>query len=256
VSGIYINPTELAIFFSVLLRLSVIFFMLPMFVTSGLPDNIKVLTILALSLMLLPFIRESVQPLPLDPAPLSVVIVGEVIFAVIFSLAMAFIIAAFQLAGELVSFEMGFGFSQVADPQSGAEFSVISVWAQLVALMIFFAMNGHMIILKLIVESFKTVPIGSFSLDSALFSKVIILSGLLFVLALKLAAPVMSVLILVQLGLGLMSKFAPQVNILATSWPLTIGIGILFLGITSVVWADVAGKSFAELFHFLQNLSR
>jgi len=256
VPGIYINTTELAIFFSVLLRLSVIFFMLPIFVTGGFPNNIKVLTILAMSLMLLPFIRESVQPLPLDPAPLTVVIAGEVIFAVIYSLAMAIIIAAFQLAGELVSFEMGFGFSQVADPQSGAEFSVISVWAQLVAMMIFFTMNGHQIVLKLIVESFKTVPVGSFTLDAALFTKVVLMSGLLFVLALKLAAPVMAVLILVQLGLGLMSKFAPQVNILATSWPITIGLGILFLGITSVVWADMAGRSFADLFHFLGNLSR
>lgn len=255
-ASIYINTTELAIFFSILLRLGIIFFMLPIFAAGGFPNNIKVLTILALSLMLLPLIRQTVQPLPLEPAPLSAVIVGEVIFGLIFSLSMTFIISAFQLAGELISFEMGFGFSQVADPQSGAQFSILSVWAQIVAMMIFFAMNGHQIVLKLIVESFRTVPVGSFALDSTMFGKVILLSGLLFVLALKLAAPVMVVLILVQLGLGLMSKFAPQVNILATSWPITIGIGILFLGITATVWADMAGKSFVDLFHYLGNLSR
>ncbi|MFZ2445918.1 MAG: flagellar biosynthetic protein FliR [Syntrophobacteraceae bacterium] len=254
--GINVDMAEVAIFLSILLRLSIIFFMLPVFGAAGVPSNVKVCTVAALSLMLLPLIRQSVQPLPLEAMQLTTIVVGEIVFGMVFALSMLFVLAAFEFAGELISFEMGFGFSQVADPQTGAQFTILSVWAQLLALMVFFALNGHHIVLKLIIESFKSVPVGSFTLDSALFGKVIMLSGILFVLAIKLAAPVMTVLILAQLGMGLISKFAPQINILATSWPLTIGLGILFLGLTVVVWGEMASKSFAELFHFLGNLSK
>ena len=111
-------------------------------------------------------------------------------------------------------------------------------------------------ILKILVESFKTVPIGSFALDSGLFSKLLLLSGMLFILAMKLAAPVLAVLILTQIGLGLMSKFAPQINILATSFPLTITLGMFFLGLTMVFWGEMGAGSFSHLFHFLANFSR
>ncbi len=256
VISLNINLNEIAIFFSILLRVGIILFMLPIFSAGGIPNNIKALAVISLSLMLLPFIRQTVQPLPFAPCPLLVVVVGEVIFGIIFSLSMLIVIGAFQFAGELVSFQMGFGFAQVADPQTGAEDTILSVWAQLLALMVFFALNGHHIALRLIIESFRTVPIGGFVLDSALFGKIIIFSGLLFVLAVKLAAPIIVVLILTQLGLGLISKFAPQINILATSFPLTIALGVLFLGITVITWGDMASRSFADLFHFLGNLSK
>lgn len=178
------------------------------------------------------------------------------IFGIVFSLSMLLVIGAFAFAGELISFEMGLGFAQVADPQTGAESTILSVFAQLLAFMIFFSLNAHHFLLKLIVESFQTIPVGTFEIDTALFEKITILSGQLFVLAIKLAAPVISVLLLTQLAMGLMSKFAPQINILTTSFPLTIGIGLILLSFTVVIWKDMAGRFFVDLFHFLGNLPR
>ncbi|MHC1725540.1 MAG: flagellar biosynthetic protein FliR [Syntrophobacteraceae bacterium] len=246
--SIDVNIAEMAVLLSILLRVSIILFMLPMFSASSIPNPVKVCAVLAFSLMLFPIISRHVNPLPLkDLSSLAVVIAGEVVYGILFALSMLLVISAFQLAGELIAFEMGFGFSQTADPQTGARFTVLGVWAQLLAVMIFFVLNGHHIVLRLIVESFRTIPVGSFALDPSLFGKIILLAGLLFVLAMKLAAPVMAVLILTQIALGLMSKFAPQINILATSFPITITLGILFLGLTVAVWGELAHKSFAEL---------
>jgi flagellar biosynthesis protein FliR len=251
-----VNIPELAILLSILLRISIILFMLPIFSTAGVPSTLKALIVISFSVMLFPVIKQNINPLPLELVSLIPVIIGELIYGILFSLSMLLIISAFQLAGELIGFEMGFGFSQTADPQTGAKFTVLSVWAQLLATMIFLSMNGHHIILKILVESFKTIPVGSFALDSALFAKMLLLSGTLFVLAVKLAAPVLAVLILTQIGLGLMSKFAPQVNILATSFPLTITMGVLFLGITLIFWGETGAHSFTRLFYFLQNFSK
>jgi flagellar biosynthesis protein FliR len=251
-----VNVSELTICLSIILRLSVILFMLPIFSAGQIPNNIKVCAILALSFMLFPFIRQNVQPMDLDAGSLFSIVVGELIFGIVFSLSMLIVISAFEFAGELISFEMGLGFAQVADPQTGAESTILSVFAQLLALMFFFSLNAHHVVLKLIIESFKTIPVGTFALDSALFGKVMVLSGLLFVFALKLAAPVISVLLLTQLAMGLMSKFAPQINILTTSFPLTISIGIILMNFTILIWKDMAGRFFVDLFHFLGNLAR
>ncbi len=251
-----VNVTEIAILLSIVLRLSIILFMLPIFSSAGVPAVLKALIVISFSIMLFPVIRQNIQPLPLEPAPLASVIVGELIYGILFALSMLLIISAFQLAGELIGFEMGFGFSQTADPQSGAKFTVLSVWTQLLAIMVFLSINGHHMVLKILVESFKTIPIGSFVLDSGLFSKMLLLSGMLFVLAMKLAAPVLAVLILTQIGLGLMSKFAPQINILATSFPLTITLGVFFFGLTLIFWGEMGVESFSRLFHFLGNFSK
>jgi flagellar biosynthetic protein FliR len=251
-----VNINELAILLSILLRISIILFMLPIFSTAGVPTAVKALIVLSFSIMLFPVIRQNIKPLELDMASLASVIIGELIYGILFALSMLLIISAFQLAGELIGFEMGFGFSQTADPQTGAKFTVLSVLTQLIATMIFLSINGHHIILKILVDSFKTIPVGSFALDSGMFTKMLLLSGMLFILAVKLAAPVLAVLILTQIGLGLMSKFAPQVNILATSFPLTITLGVLFLGLTLVFWGEMGVQSFTRLFHFLENFSK
>jgi len=251
-----INISELAILLSILLRISIILFMLPIFNSAGVPSTIKALIVISFSVMLFPVIRQNIKPVPLELASLASVVIGELIYGILFALSMLLVISAFQLAGELIGFEMGFGFAQTADPQTGARFTVLSVWSQLLATMIFLSINGHHIILKILVDSFKTIPIGSFALDSGMFAKMLLLSGMLFILAVKLAAPVLAVLILTQIGLGLMSKFAPQINILATSFPLTITLGVFFLGLTLIFWGEMGAQSFTRLFHFLENFSK
>ncbi|HIJ68128.1 MAG TPA: flagellar biosynthetic protein FliR [Deltaproteobacteria bacterium] len=251
-----VNISDLSILLSILLRISIILFMLPIFNSGGVPTAVKALIVISFSVMLFPVIKQNIKPVPLEPASLVSVIIGELIYGTLFALSMLLIISAFQLAGELIGFEMGFGFSQTADPLTGARFTVLSVWCQLLATMIFLSINGHRIILRTLIESFKTIPIGSFALDSGLFAKMLLLSGMLFILAVKLAAPILAVLILTQVGLGLMAKFAPQMNILATSFPLTITLGVFFLGLTLIFWGEMGVQSFTGLFHFLENFSK
>ncbi len=252
----HINITELAILLSILLRLSIILFMLPVLSSAGVPSSVKALIVLSLSIMLFPVVKQHIRPVPFDLAGLTSVIIGELIYGILFALSMLLIISAFHLAGELIGFEMGFGFSQTADPQTGARFTVLSVWTQLLATLIFLSIDGHHTVLKILVESFKTVPIGSFVFDSSRIGKVFLLSATLFTLAIKLASPVLAVLVLTQIGLGLMSKFAPQINILAMGFPMTIGLGMLFLGLTIMLWGEIGVDSFAGIFDCLGNLSK
>jgi flagellar biosynthetic protein FliR len=256
VFSLNINIAELAIFLSILLRLSIILFMLPIFSTPGVPSVVKALVVVAFSAMLFPAVRQNIQPIPLELAAFASVIIGEMVYGTFFAISMLVIFSAFELAGEVIGFEMGFGFAQAADPQTGSKFTVLAVLSQLLATLIFLSINGHHVVLRTLVESFKLVPVGSFVIDAALFAKMLLFSGTLFILAMKLAAPVVAVLILTQIGFGLMSKFAPQINILATSFPLTITLGMLFFGTILVFWGEVGIGAFTQFFHFIVNIAR
>ncbi|MCE5243889.1 MAG: flagellar biosynthetic protein FliR [Syntrophobacteraceae bacterium] len=250
--GIY----DFALFTAVFLRLSFIVFMLPVFSSPQIPNQLKACFTIAFTAMLYPYLRDIVNPLAFEPISLVTVIVGEMIFGLIFSISILIIFSAFQLAGDLVTSEMGFGFAQMADPQSGGSSMIFSVWFHLMAMLLFFTLNGHHIVLKIIVESFRSVPIGSFALDAEIFQKIIALSTRLFVIAIKISAPVLVVLLLTYVGMGLIAKFAPQINILTTSFPITIIVGLIFMSFSVLVWGNAMQDYYNQLYHFLQNLVR
>jgi flagellar biosynthetic protein FliR len=155
------------------------------------------------------------------------------------------------LAGELISFQMGFGFAQSVDPQSGGSMMVLSRWYQIMATFIFFSLNGHHVLLSGIVESFRNIPMGGFSVSGTSFQHVLMLSREILVIGIKLSAPITVAILLSQLALGLASKYAPQINILATSFPVTILLGFMFMGITASLWAEVMGGYLGYLFRIL-----
>ncbi|NLI81081.1 MAG: flagellar biosynthetic protein FliR [Deltaproteobacteria bacterium] len=251
-----VDIQELAIWLAILLRLSLITFLLPIFNSRQLPSSLKACLALALSLVLHPLLRETVAPIPFELPTLLAVVVGELIFGIVVALSITLIFTAFQVAGELINFEMGFGFAYVVDPQSGTQTMLFSMWFQLIALMLFLGMNGHHFLLSAIVESFKVLPIGAFAVDAELYDGIVALSASLFIIAVKLSAPVVVALVMTQLGMGLMAKFAPQINILMTSFPLTIIIGLLFMSLSVLIWGPAMEDINGDLFRFLQKIMR
>lgn len=250
------DAEEIGKFLAILLRIGLLFFAMPFFSGGQISRTIKVLFALVLSSLLYMVLSHVVPPLSFDAVNLVKTVVSETIFTAVMTLAILIIFAAFQLAGEVIGFQMGFGFAQVADPQTGAQVAIISRWFQLLATVIFFSVNGHHIVLMAIVESFKTVPVGGFALTSGTFAKTVYLSGQLFVIGLKMAAPMMAVFFLTQAGLGLVCRFAPEINILIVSFPLTIILGFLFIVLFTSAWETVMLNSLELLFQFLKRLTQ
>lgn len=242
-----VNPTEIGIFLAVLLRLSLAFFMVPLFSNANLPATIKAFTALGLAVLLYPLVRGGVAPLPADLPSLTWIVIGEILLGVILSLTVMLLFSSFQLAGELISFQMGFGFAMAADPQSGVSMMVLSRWFQITATLILFSLNGHHLVLRAIVDSFGAVPIGGFAAMEPAFGRLMHLASQMFVIGLKVAAPIMLAMLLVQVGLGLMAKFSPQVNLLATTLPLTIVMGFTLLALCAALWGAAMEGALSRL---------
>ncbi len=247
-----IDLTQVRIFLSILLRLGLCLFLLPVFKARQIPGSVKAWSTVALTVMVYPAVKRFVAPFPLDPLPACGVVLSELIYASIFALSLNVLFGAFHMAGQLVSFQMGLGFAQVADPQTGTQNVLLSQFLQILATLFLFATNAHLLIIRIFVESFRHVPVGGFFVNAGTVQNVVVLFGRLFVIALKIAAPIMSVQLLLQVGFALIAKFSPQVNILIVTFPITIGVGILFATFSLSGWSDSIGIHLNELLRFFR----
>jgi flagellar biosynthetic protein FliR len=250
-----INTAEVAIYLAIVLRLSVVVFMLPPLSNSRIPFRVKACVVVALATFLYPLLSHGVGPLTFQPGVLLWTVIGEIIFGMLLAFSLLVILAGFDFAGQILSYLTGLAFAQVVDPQGGSQTTIFSNLLQMMAMLLLFSLNGHHVMLKTIVESFRTVPIGEFVFQTATLGRLIMLTGHLFVIAIKIASPVMVVLILTQVGIGVVSKFVPRINILVTSFPLTIILGLLFATFSLPSWGSAMKRLFAQAFALMQAIA-
>jgi flagellar biosynthetic protein FliR len=172
-------------------------------------------------------------------------------------IAMQFLFAAYQLAGEFFSVQMGFGISEVLDPLSQTSLPVIGTLKNLVALFVFFISGAHTYLIQALAFSVERVPHLGFSfltqgvVQNQLFKYFALLSGGMFISALKISLPVIGCLLLVSVTLGILSKAAPQMNMLVLGFSAKIVIGFMVLAILAPLLVQTM---FAEMDRSLTTL--
>jgi flagellar biosynthetic protein FliR len=216
-------------FVLILMRVSPILFMMPVLSSRNIPSLLKIGLTLTVGLILLPMVKINPQYLPREPLQFGSLMIAELAIGFILSLSVNIIFAGIQMGGELIAFQMGFSMASVVDPQSDVTAPVISEFIYFLSILIFLAMDAHHWFFRAVYQSFLLLAPGEIHLRAGLYSHLLNLMGGLFVIAVKLAAPVLAVMMFTQIALGILAKAVPQVNILMTSFSLTIGIGLLFL---------------------------
>ncbi|AFM14287.1 flagellar biosynthetic protein FliR [Turneriella parva] len=178
------------------------------------------------------------------------IVLEQAVIGLFIGIAMQFLFAAYQLAGEFFSVQMGFGISEVLDPMSQVSMPVIGTLKNLVALFVFFVSGAHTYLVQALAFSVERVPHLGFSflkqgvLQNQLFKYFALLSGGMFIAALKIALPVIGCLLLVSVTLGIMSKAAPQMNMLVLGFSIKIVVGFVVLAILAPL---IVQTMFAEM---------
>jgi len=155
----------------------------------------------------------------------------EVALGLFLGFVVQFLIWAVQFAGQMVGFQMGFGIVSVIDPESGQQLSLIARYKALVALILFIVLDGHHLLLEALVYSFEILPAGSVLLSRLLFDEILRLSARIFVLGLMIGAPMMAALLLSEMGMGIVARTVPQMNIFIVGFPLKISVGLAMLAL-------------------------
>jgi flagellar biosynthesis protein FliR len=190
------------------------------------PAPVKIGLSLLLVLVLYPVI-----PVPVSLAATGVPLVAAHEFLVGFALAMSIrvLLAATELGGYLVGFQLGFAYAGIVDPQSGVRNNVLaSLYSSLAALTLI-GLNAHHALLRAMVRSYDVIPLGTGALHESIAASVTSLLGLVFYVGVQLAAPVVIVLVVVEVLLGIITRAAPSLNLMVVGAPIRSILGLLTL---------------------------
>lgn len=161
---------------------------------------------------------------------------GAVVQQVGIGLAIGFtvrlVFAAFELAGQVVGFQMGLGFAAFFDPASSAQSSAMGRFYANMAALLFLALNGHLMVIMAVVNSFAAFPVDQNFLQALASMKLQTLGAELFSSAFWIALPVVAMLMFANLALGIVSRVAPQMNIYAIGFPVTLAVGLIGVAAT------------------------
>jgi flagellar biosynthetic protein FliR len=224
------NPGDMLSFFLTLFRFSVVLFMLPFFGGNSIPNMIKAALVIVLSLAVWPQLSFPGSMLPANGLDILVMFIGELALGLILGLVVNFIFAAIQFGGQIIGFQMGFSMVNVVDPITGASNAATAHFLYMCTMLTFLVLNGHLQLINAIGMSFQYIPPGGLLLTPALTNHILDFSNIIFLLAVKIAAPVMAALFLVDLSLALISRAAPQMHVLVLGFPVKITVGFFFLG--------------------------
>jgi flagellar biosynthetic protein FliR len=227
-----ISLPQLQMFFLVFLRVTSIMMTVPLFESPNIPLLFKVGLSVTVSIILFPILKLNNTPFISEIIPFAIGVAGEIILGVIIGLSVRLIFAGIQLAGQLVGFQMGFAIVSIMDPLTSARVSVIAHLNNLIGMLVFLSINAHHWFLRGLVESFRLVPPFEFQFSNSLMQRLTSLTGNMFVISIKIGAPVIAVLLLTSVAFGLIARTSPQMNIMIVAMPLKILVGLLFFGIS------------------------
>ncbi len=250
------NSETLLSFLLTLMRVSLIVFLMPFYGGESIPAPVKAALCLILALALWPHLSFPAGSFPAHPLGIIVILLGELILGMTLGMCVHFIFAGIQTGGELLGFQMGFTMVSLVDPLSGARVSITSHLLYMVSLLAFLALDGHLHLLRALAESFTLLPPGGLTMRGNLVDNVLALSGGMFVLAVKIAAPVMAAIFMVELALALMARAAPQMNLLTLGFPIKIAVGFFFIGLLFTVLSLRMEDTIIELAPMFSNLMR
>jgi flagellar biosynthetic protein FliR len=211
---------------------------------STVPTQTRILFSLMLSLILLPLIAVPAGALPLEALPLAWLGVSELLVGLVMGAALVFIFAAVQYAGQIIDFQMGFAIVNLIDPTQDIQIPVMGFFHFLIAILIFLAMDAHFWIIRALVDSFAIVPIMTASFSGPVTGGIAKAFGDLFVIAMRIAAPTIAVLMLYNASLGIIAKTVPQINLLIVGFPVRIALGLIVVGLSMVFFHPYLSSAF------------
>jgi len=216
-------------FVLVLARLGGLLVAAPLFGHALLPPMVRAGLALALAVVLLPVLP--VPPaLPQTVTALAGATALEVLLGTALGLVAQFVFAGVQLGGQLAGIQMGFGFATLLDPQSHAQTTIVAELQQLMVLVLFLVLDVHHLLLAALIDSFRAVPPGAVTVTGAGLQRAVAMAADLFVVGVRVAAPVLLVLVLSNAALGVLAKTVPQLNVFVVGFPLNVGVGLFVMG--------------------------
>ncbi|MGC1548514.1 MAG: flagellar biosynthetic protein FliR [Rhodanobacter sp.] len=192
------------------------------------PMKVRALAALALAVVMQPGMPEIA---PVDPISFRGmgVMAEQILIGGMLGYLFHLILSALMVLGTVVSSQMGLSMAQMNDPVSGTSSDAISSLLHVLFILLFFAVDGHLVLTQVLARSFHVWPVGSFGFDLEALKRLAFAVGWIFSVALMLALPVIFATMVVQVGMGFLNRVAPTLNLFALGFSITTVFGLLLL---------------------------
>jgi len=221
------------------------------------PARIKGGLAVLVAFVIFPSVPADPQVLSFDFITLFFKMISEIMIGAILGFTVRLIFSAVELAGQLVGFQMGLAVANVIDPDSSSQVSIVAQFQYIIAVLLYLSMNGHHALFLGMADSFKVLPLpGGFQMSGPLYEAVMASIKDMFSIALKIGAPIIAVLLFMSVGLGLVARTVPQINIFIVAIPLQIAVGLITTGLSMPIIASVVGRCFGDIENCVHHLLR
>lgn len=200
----------------------------PIFGAQTVPARVRIGLAFLITLIVAPMLPA---PPAVDPLSLSalMIILQQVFIGAVMGFALQLVFSTVIAGAQVIAMQMGLGFAEMVDPANGQQTPVLGQFYLIFTTLVFLAMNGHLLLVELVIESFEALPVGTVGLDRDAFY---ILAGWgtqMFAGAVWLALPAVASLLVVNAAFGVMSRAAPQLNIFSVGFPVAMIMGFVVL---------------------------
>ena len=181
------------------------------------------IAILMMPLLPAPPVLSSAQAIP--------VLIQQILVGVAMGFSMRLVFAAFEMAGDLLGLQMGLAFAQFIDPARGMQTPLIGSFLGVLAMLTFLVIDGHLLVIAAVVQSFELIPISA-NLSVVNSQSIALAGSIMFMLALQISLPVMAAVLISNIVLGILARAAPQLNVMSIGFSITIGVGLWILWVS------------------------
>lgn len=234
-------------------RIGAFFTILPIISTRLVPMRIRLGLSIALAILIAPVIHP-VPMLELLSLPSFLIVFQEILIGLAMGFVMQLMFQVFVIAGQAVAMQNGLGFATLVDPVNGVNVASISQLYLMTVNLLFFVLNGHLAVIYLISSSFEVLPISGNGLPVESFFDLVNLGSWMFTGAILVALPSIISLLVVNVSFGVISRVAPQMNIIAVGFPFTMVMGLIIIWLTLSNVLPQYERLSEEAFDYMKNM--
>jgi flagellar biosynthetic protein FliR len=251
---------KLQLFLLIMLRASGLFLIAPILGHRVFPVPAKIGLVVLFALILVAAMPNAAVPAAQSLSELVTLAAKELFVGLAIGFLFSLLLMGVQMAGDIVSYQIGFAMANIMDPDQRHEVSTLGQFWFLCAMLIFIGINGHHVIITAFNNSYQLIPAGHVVMNGSVGEMIINYTAYAFVIALKLAAPVVVTLLLVDVAMGVVSRMMPTMNVFLLGFGIKVAIGIAIMGLSLPVFAYVLEKATgyidSELINLLGALGR
>ena len=235
-------------------RISGLLMVMPLIGSRMVTQRVRILLAVAITLAVVPIL----PPMPaVDAISLAsfIIILQQLLIGIALGFIVEMLTQVYVIAGQLIAMQTGLGIATTVDPSQGASVVVISQWFLFLVSLVFISLNGHLVLIEILIDSFSTFPVSMQGFSAEDFGLIVRWSGWMFAAALVISLPAIAALLVVNLAFGVMTRAAPQLNIFALGFPVTMIFGLFIMWLSVGEMAVSFQNQMDTLFEFMKKLT-